>query len=591
MTNWHFDKAPSGMSTGWDDASIKGFKGNPINNLAREIIQNSLDAAVDKKNGCVTVRFSLLPIPTTSIPDHETLKGVIKKCISSVLDADKPKAKEAMSRLEKKSIDLLSISETGTIGMKGPYEEGKPFFTYMATSSQSVKSNDSLGSHGQGKAAPILCSHLHTIFASTVYLDEGKKEQRLVMGRATLASHYNNPEEKKDKRFNIGFWGSDPVDTEYTEPVRSTKNLPAWLKRDGQGTDIHILGFKSTKNWELILIASVVCNFFTAIEDDKLIVEVAGKHVINSETVADLFDKKDVLNALDNSTQDLPYATFIKAKGLYEAFKTSNTKVVSVLHLGDMKFYMRGRDDQEKQIGLVRGNIFITSSIPYLHRFPKALDGFDVLIEPISKEGVELIRSMEPTAHNAIEVDHIDDEKEKSKANTALKQLAEKTRELLEEQFGNRNISSDDIPAFAKWFPDDSDTGDEDDEDDPSAGFTFIKKTSVGNGHPPPPNGKKNVQLRNIRMIPRAGKKLQLIFCSAVSGEILLQVYEMGADTANPQPLVITKTNEGKVIKQGAKRGGVELTVEKNFRNILEVEAKDYSGRAVKLQATKAGKR
>ena len=43
-TNWLFDLNRDGSSEGWEDAAIKNFRGNPLNNLAREIIQNSLDA-------------------------------------------------------------------------------------------------------------------------------------------------------------------------------------------------------------------------------------------------------------------------------------------------------------------------------------------------------------------------------------------------------------------------------------------------------------------------------------------------------------------------------------------------------------------
>ena len=44
MTEWLFAINQDKTSEGWEDAAIKNFKGNPLKNLARETIQNSLDA-------------------------------------------------------------------------------------------------------------------------------------------------------------------------------------------------------------------------------------------------------------------------------------------------------------------------------------------------------------------------------------------------------------------------------------------------------------------------------------------------------------------------------------------------------------------
>ena len=56
-TNWQFDLNRDGSSEGWEDAAIKNFRGNPLNNLAREIIQNTLDAPKSTDDGIVTVCF------------------------------------------------------------------------------------------------------------------------------------------------------------------------------------------------------------------------------------------------------------------------------------------------------------------------------------------------------------------------------------------------------------------------------------------------------------------------------------------------------------------------------------------------------
>ena len=53
---WEFATNEDGSLDGWNDGDIANFKSNVFKNLAREIIQNSIDARFDK-NLPVTVTF------------------------------------------------------------------------------------------------------------------------------------------------------------------------------------------------------------------------------------------------------------------------------------------------------------------------------------------------------------------------------------------------------------------------------------------------------------------------------------------------------------------------------------------------------
>ena len=41
---WKFATNDSGQAEGWNDVNIQTFRSNTLKNLAREIVQNSLDA-------------------------------------------------------------------------------------------------------------------------------------------------------------------------------------------------------------------------------------------------------------------------------------------------------------------------------------------------------------------------------------------------------------------------------------------------------------------------------------------------------------------------------------------------------------------
>ncbi|MCG8623816.1 MAG: hypothetical protein MJE68_17715 [Proteobacteria bacterium] len=620
------------MSTGWDEASIKTFKNAPFNNLGREVIQNSLDAA--HQGACVRVCFTLRSVATADIPGVKTLKSVIGKCLEINRNGQESAKQEialAKRLMEKDAILVMSISESGTTGMEGPCEAFTPFFNYMKGNAQTAKSSGNRGSHGVGKAAPIACSRLHTIFASTIYKKNGKAES-LVMGRANLSSHRENGIMKH----NVGFWGND------SEPIEYSENDFDWLKRENRGTDIHIIGFRVERNWELMLAASVAQNFFSAIHRGKLEVEIAKDStspiIIDSDTLPTIFKLDKIHNAL-KSTQDVSGTAFANAYGLYQALIAPDyEKSAEVKHLGHVKFYIKEcKDSQEKRTGLIRDNMFITSKIPYFRK-RQSWNGFAVLVEPVTDEGCKLIRAMEPPAHDDIQESWINDEGERDKATIALKQMADKMRAILEDLFGNPDIETSDI--FGDWFSYQGDSGI--DDDDPMAGFRFTRKeppkstnkaistpdpdpidtdedigdeggksTSGGGGGDGPGDGpghgdgeggtgekthrKKKlgqklrenpIELRNVRMIPLADDKLKLIFQSTISGKILLSVSEMGADTQ--RLLSISESSEGNTFEAGANEGMVELVIVKNQKNTLEVTLNDYTGHSIRLDAIRA---
>src|SRR5260370_32232290 len=76
---WTFPKNDGGRETGFHDAGVETFKGNFDRYLAREVIQNSLDARVDPKKP-VRVVLKLRQIKRADIPDVENLRRAFARC-------------------------------------------------------------------------------------------------------------------------------------------------------------------------------------------------------------------------------------------------------------------------------------------------------------------------------------------------------------------------------------------------------------------------------------------------------------------------------------------------------------------------------
>ncbi len=264
---WEFPVDSGDQWQGFNDPGIEHFRGSPFGNLAREIIQNSLDAAVG--SAPVSVSFEVREIPLDEIPDIDELKGTVRRC-SIAEGNDGKKAQEffstALKVLSGKRVPVLSIIEKNTTGIRGPYRNGTPYFAYMKATGQSKKEmregGIGLGSYGIGKLAPFAVSDLRTIFVSTVF-ESGSTFAQYTQGKALLTSHLD---QQKRTRQNIGYWGAKkncmPVDGRYSE-------LPKWIRRAHKatelaanvGTSFHVIGFNKVKEWDKFLLASVLENF------------------------------------------------------------------------------------------------------------------------------------------------------------------------------------------------------------------------------------------------------------------------------------------------------------------------------------------
>ena len=469
-TEWLFDLNRDGSSEGWEDAAIKNFRGNPLNNLAREVIQNSLDAPRDINASAVRVSFEINTVPTQSVPDINQLRHSLNRCIDSsdtfVLEDKLENLYRAANVLKEDEISLLKISEAGTLGMEGPCLPGKPLYKYMKAKGQGGKSFDGArGSHGQGKAAPILCSSLHTIFLSTNW-----ENKNYVMGRATLSSHYGD--NGKEIHNNVGYWGAD------FEPVLFDEHFPSWLERDEPGTNLIILGFKNFENWKELLTASVAMNFFVAIQKGVLIVDIQGME-INSDTISSVFDDARILKLVE-AQSDIPRGDFERAQGYFPTYVSPGYKEEGeVNNLGFFNFYIREREDTLQNIGLLRDDMFITSEIPRLKRkFGASFLGFDMLIEPASQSSRALIKSMEPPAHDGLNTSWIDSEDRRKKAENGLTNLRRRVVELLERHLKIDVAETEFHSVFDKFFNIDGGGEQISDATDPTGGYVFSSKKS-----------------------------------------------------------------------------------------------------------------
>ena len=261
-TGWRFPPTNGGRVDGFNDPGIAHFSGTPYSSLARETIQNSLDAR-DSYDQPVHVSFEVIKLSPDDMGRAE-LSAAIDACRGEV-DSDDPAQPElirAQEVLARESIPFLRVSDRNTTGLRG-----KHWRTLVKMQGASFKADleGAGGSFGIGKYAPFAVSALRTVFYWTCYEEDGRNLERF-QGKCVLMSHQHDGEEVQ----GTGFYGLRDGCVEMTTSIPDCFRLTMQRSRPILGTSLAIAGFMETRDWRRRVASSVIENFFYAIDRGEL---------------------------------------------------------------------------------------------------------------------------------------------------------------------------------------------------------------------------------------------------------------------------------------------------------------------------------
>ncbi|WP_160012478.1 hypothetical protein [Rhizobium sp. 18055] len=469
----------SGQWEGFNDSGMEHFTGNPFQHVGREVPQNTLDA---KAGNPARIRISLTKIPPSEIPDISSFSKTVDRCLDAATSEKNEKAikffESARGLLKKKELLVLQIADSNTTGVKGPCENGRPFFALLKATGQSQKSDTSTGSYGIGKLAPFTVSGLRTVFVSTVWKDDQDTWHHYVQGKSVLMSHYDG----KKVRRGTGFWGA----TNGCMPITSlTDEVPGWLQRthDGEisgyaGTTLSILGFDAVKDWQDVLTANIVMNFFGAIKRGELEVSIDGSHEINSATLEELLANPALAKVADEQEGETGHfktiQSYLVALDGGEGVAIENTQN---LNLGDCEIRIFVGDGLPKRVAFLRNGMLITEDLPGLKRFGEFKD-FVAVLECTSTKGQALMRGMEPPRHDAFEPERLPPDK-RAIGKAALKDLAAFVRDKLRRHAQDEVKDITNLDEMADFFADEDDEGDGKKQEENPVGKIVIRARQV----------------------------------------------------------------------------------------------------------------
>ena len=423
---WNHPIDESDQWDGFNEPGLEHFTGSPVQSLAREVHQNSLDAA---EGDMVEVRINLRQLKVSDIPNLDELRDNFQLCYEASKSESKKAEnffKNATRILSEEKISVLEIADYNTRGMVGPAENGSPFYAFMKAKGQSRKGSDTAtGSYGIGKFAPYAVSKLRTIFVSTIYSDKKGECVQLTQGKSVLMSFDRDGK----RRQGIGFWGVK----ERCQPIQGFDSaVPKWLQRSSaktnldkkKGSTLHVLGFDAINNWQTHLAVSVAENFFGAISDGKLRIEIGDKYTLDQNSIYAFFESdevRQVIKTLNNEPEQFDNCKNYLAvlKGGVEVI----TEESEQLHLGLCQVKVLVGENLPKKVGVLRNGMFITDALTGLKRFSDFKD-FVAVFHCQSTKGNELLRSMEPPKHDDFEPARLSTREETRRGRKALEDLS-----------------------------------------------------------------------------------------------------------------------------------------------------------------------
>ena len=624
IPSWHHPVDESDQWDGFNDSGIEHFRGRPIPHLAREINQNALDA---QAGGPVQVRFTLKQVDTSTIPCVGELRRNLRLCAEAARD-ESAKAvvffENALEQLEKPKVPVLEISDFNTTGMKGPSENGTPFYAFMKARGQSRKvSETAAGSYGIGKYAPYAVSGMRTIFVSTVFNDDSGSPMQLTQGKAILMSHDLDGE----RRQGVGFWGSQ----EKCRPVEGVSAaLPKWVQRatdpselpTSLGTKISVLSFDQSQHWEEQLAVSVAENFFGAINGGVLNVEIGSKLRLDDATIADFFARNDVRDLISSEKDEPDH--FDNCRHYLEALQNSTEVIIEeseMRELGLVQLRILISEGLPKKVCALRNGMFISDSLNGLKMFNDFKE-FVAVVQCQSTKGNELLRAMEPPRHDDFEPERLPTPKEQRKGKKALKELAHWVREMLRRHAKAPVSSVTEVEELRDFFGDEGADGSGKglEEVNPFGEIVIrarpvkpkVRKAADGRGSDGGGQGSDNeggggsdgsgggdgsggqgdgsggtggatpskpaVGLSNVRAIVRDPSARRISFTPQKTGRISLHVLEAGADADYAVGIRLADrgtVDRGMLIMDVASgtRETVEITLDQAFDGALKVVA------------------
>ena len=448
---WRFPDNNYTSENGLDTSDMEMFKKDPVSSLAREICQNSIDAAFGEKP--VRVEFSLFQLAREEVPGIDDLAAQISACYDYKKDSPKeePALRELVRSINSETITCLRVSDFNTTGIYGvtTNKSGVPFYDLTKGSGVSNKGGSSGGSKGIGKFASFVVSTTNTVFYSTKANDGTSG----FIGISKLRSAPIPGEDENLLTIGVGYY----AETERNLPALSELYLDKGFARNENqyGTDVYIIGFNNFDGWQYDIIAKVLESFMVAVMRGELEVIVDGIAVNQSTVSSIIYDE-----AFQSGRGKIEYR---EIRAQYELLLGDETVIVKELQIDDensVTVYLKQYSQQDegnatKHCVMVR---YPYMKITYIS--PGAFLPFSALCVIHDNTLNKKLRAIENPQHTDWEIKRLNDFPDEKRTTRRMKKALETAvNEFIKEVLRASSGTSTDLEGAGEFLAAQEETG------------------------------------------------------------------------------------------------------------------------------------
>ena len=357
-------------SAGFTSAGISRFNDKDIPSAVRELIQNSLDAAMEIKREKAIVRFFVESCPLDDIPGISDYKRSFMKAQEAWQDDKDGQTADIIdsigAALQKERSPILFVEDNG-VGLDVDRMEA-----VLGDGVSIKKGDDSIGNYGNGHLTIFYLSQLRYI----LYGGVSKTTGLISSAHAILASHKGDDGKRLS---NDGFYAvniSDEYDRKKDFPgVEESgvlKNKMEKIRQEsGSGTVVAIPAFNNFGKNESDSIAddikkAAALNFFPAIYEGKLEIQI----VENSETTA--LTKINLQECIQQHIDEKvpPKSGFPFGMKVARCYQTlTNTESLSAdIGDGQVRIFIQEGVTGSTRVTLFRNGMWVTDRVAELHK-------------------------------------------------------------------------------------------------------------------------------------------------------------------------------------------------------------------------------
>ena len=450
MTTLKFN--PATADRGFTQYITSGFnEASPVK-IVRELIQNSLDGAVEAGEACAIVRFRVFRIDASDVPDIGGYKRAFERAVAycdPLSDAAAEvvhRVKLALAMLGAGHARLLSVMDNG-VGLDSDKMHS------LLGDGAGTKSPELAGSYGVGHLAPIATSDLRYLLYGGVTEDGN----RIASGKAILASHRGGKGPLRDAEgylidgFNRGSSGKlYRFMADRDHPPVITRCLDEIETEWGHGCAILIPAFNNFKSFGTrppslceVVFKVGAYNFGSAIHRGNLVLEVCADGGGEQDGSMDKMDKYNLADFLEKEKSGIRVA---RSDSFFAGLRPSGRRAAGVLAAltggarhpvslegGQVTISLHEETDVNYcGVDLFRNGMRITDSAPFLTRADFAnLRLFHAVLEVDAEGGGDLhrlIRKAEGPMHDKLELKLLKDS-ERPRLEMALRGVGDWIRE------------------------------------------------------------------------------------------------------------------------------------------------------------------